>query len=1152
MSQIRIHTRRWPLALCALLAAAGCYAQGDRGLITGLVKDQSGLAIAGASIRAVHLATNFATVSETNANGNYTLGFLLPGDYAVSANKPGFKQFERTGVKVAVNDRLTLDITMEVGQVTERIVVAAEAPLLETTSSSINTLIDHRRLTEMPLFYGNPMMLQFMAPGIAWNAPLHYQAPWDSSGASQSSINGSQAQAIDFQIDGVPNNRRNNNVAFTPSVEFLQEYKVETIAYDASQGHGAAWVNATTKGGTNELHGTLYYYLQNKALNANGFFNNMAGQPKGDFDYLRWQASAGGPAIKNKTFWFAGIERIRPGSSVRRIFTVPTPAGKNGDFSYLLPLGSQFQLFDPWTTADVGNGRFSRQPFTRNVIPASRISPIARKILSYYPDPNNAPAPTREGLNNYIYEEGYNQNDYMSFSARVDHNFSERDRLYARVGLSTNTLNANAYDFAKGASGGNNKRKVPIGALDYTHVFDAATVLNLRYGYTRSYDGTISLTEGFDLSTLGFPKSLADQLLYRMFPSIGFGSNSYTTMNVATPSHAYGSIHSVVASVSRTQGRHLLRIGLNYRDTLTTSGSRSGEAGVFNFNGGYMNGPLDNSPTPPLIASSLGGLLLGLSTNAYVNKNASYAGTVHTTSLYIQDDWKVSDRLTLNLGLRYEYEGAPVERFNRAVRGFDYEVSSPVEAAARAAYARNPVPELPVSQFQAKGGLTFLGVNGQPRALYDAPRLNFLPRVGFAYSANRTTVVRGGYGIFFGQLGLTVRNFNQTGFSQTTNIVPSLNNGLTFLATLENPFPNGLLDPVGAAGGIATNLGLGVSFQNTGLRTPYSQRWSLGIQRLLPSSFLVDVTYVGSRGTGIETSRALNYTPGEFLSRSPVRDQPVIDRLSRNVPNPMAGLLPGTSLNAANTSFGRLFYRYPHFSSVGTSSSEGYSWYHSVQNRMERRFSGGYTIMGTWTWSKNMEATGFLNSFDMRPERVISDQDRTHRFTASGIYELPFGRGKRFWGNAAGAAGAIVNGWQLSGNYQYQTGEPLGLGDFIHYGDTSRIALPGSERSRERWFNTAGFETNTSKQRSSAVRFHSSLFSGLRAAPINMLDLSAMKKSQITERFRFEFRAEALSALNHQIFDVPNTSVIAGTFGTITGMKGFSNRRIQLGLYLRF
>jgi hypothetical protein len=320
----------------------------------------------------------------------------------------------------------------------------------------------------------------------------------------------------------------------------------------------------------------------------------------------------------------------------------------------------------------------------------------------------------------------------------------------------------------------------------------------------------------------------------------------------------------------------------------------------------------------------------------------------------------------------------------------------------------------------------------------------------------------------------------------------------------------------------------------------------------MAGGYLVDMSYVGSRGTALEVDRSLNNTPAEFLSTSMVRDQDVINRLSKNVPNPMAGLLPGTSYNGVNTSFSRLFVQYPQFASVSTTASQGYAWYHSLQTRVERRMKSGFTIMGAWTWSKNMEATGFLNATDPRPYETISEDDRPHRITASGIYELPFGRGHRILPNAAGVLGAFVNGWQISGAYQFQVGEPLGLGDFIYYGDASQIPLPRSERNRFHWFNTANFETNSAKQRSSAIRFQPSLFSGLRAAPINMLDLSALKKARINERFSFELRAEALSALNHHIFDVPNTAVTAGTFGTVTAMKGFSNRRIQIGLYLRF
>jgi hypothetical protein len=526
---------------------------------------------------------------------------------------------------------------------------------------------------------------------------------------------------------------------------------------------------------------------------------------------------------------------------------------------------------------------------------------------------------------------------------------------------------------------------------------------------------------------------------------------------------------------------------------------------------------------------------------------------MHNWGFFFQDDWKISDRLTLNLGVRWEREGAPVERFDRTVRSFDYNVASPIEAAAVAAYAKAPIPQLPVSQFQVKGGLVFAGVNGQPRSLFDAPSHNFMPRVGFAYSLSRGTVVRGGYGIFFDKIGLTsnVQGFTQTGFSQTTSMVTSLDNGVSYIATLDNPFPGGILVPPGSKDGISTYLGKDISFTNPKPRTPYMQRWSMGIQRTLAGGYLVDVNYVGTRSTAVMTSRSLNYIPQEYLSTSLVRDQATIDALSRQVPNPFAGLLPGSTLNGANASVSRLMYKYGQFTSASTMTNEGYSWYHAAQTRIEKRFKSGYTVMGSWTWSKNMSATGFLNSGDKRPEEVISADDRTHRISISGIYELPFGKGRKYLATPSRVVGAVINGWQVSGIFQFQTGEPYGLGDFIFYGDPTNIALSRGERDRFHWFNTAGFETNSSKQRANAIRYNSSRFSGLRAAPINLMDMSVIKKTKLTERFNFELRAEAIDALNHAIFDIPNTSVTAGTFGTVTATKSAS-RKVQFALYLRF
>jgi hypothetical protein len=423
--------------------------------------------------------------------------------------------------------------------------------------------------------------------------------------------------------------------------------------------------------------------------------------------------------------------------------------------------------------------------------------------------------------------------------------------------------------------------------------------------------------------------------------------------------------------------------------------------------------------------------------------------------------------------------------------------------------------------------------------------------------------VRAGYGIFFDTVGITTQSPIQTGYTQDTSVVPSLDNGVTFRATLANPFPDGLLQPVGNTLGISTYLGRSITFFNPSPRRPYNQRWSLSVQRQFLRNFMLDVGYVGSRGTGllqgtedtglssITNTRQLNGTPLQYLSTSPVRDQATINRLTTQVPNPFYPLLPGTSLSGQTVSVSQLLTAYPQYTGVGVMTSNGYSWYHALQTRVEKRFSKGYTLMGSWTWSKNMEAMYFLNSMDPVPAHNISPNDRTQRFVANGIYELPFGKGRKFAAGAPRFIEKIIGGWQLEGIWQFQTGQPLGLGDFIYYGDAHNIVLPSSQRTIQRWFNTDNFERSSQRQRSSAVRTAPLLFSGLRSAPITYLDTSLIKKTKITERFSCDLRAEAINALNHAVFEAPDTSVTSSTFGMVTTAKALP-RTLQFGLVVRF
>lgn len=1123
-----------------------CMGQGDRGLVGGVVRDASGAVIAGAVISAVQTSTNTTTRAQTTAQGIYALGLLQPGTYRISAEHQGFKRAEQNDILVRVNDRLAVDFQLELGSVSERVQVEATAGLLETSSASIGVVIDQRRIQDLPLVHGNPLMLQFLAPGVMFNGNPAFTRPFDGA-AGVSSVNGAQQGGMGFQLDGVPNQGEVKGPAYQPSVEFIQEYRVETAGYDASQGNASAgWVNISLKSGSNDFHGSAYVYYQNKALNANTFFNNIAGQPKANYAFNRPGASLGGPIVRNKTFFFFGFERIKHNLPYPQLHTVPLPAQKNGDFSQLLALGPSYQIYDPLTTTPIGNGRYQRQPFPNNIIPSNRISDIGRKVAGFYPEPNQPGS--ADGGNNFNFGQGIEPDRYYSISTRVDHTISAAQRFFGRVVLSRR-VDGPYRDYFPDVTGNNYISKNRGVAFDYVNTLSPSTVLNLRYGYTRYYVTHDPETMGFDATSLGLPESLSNAINPAAAAMPYFSPSGYSAFLSEAIDGRFYDTHTLGGSVSHTVGKHLIRAGAEYRSYRFNTYNYRWGSGYFTFGNAYVNGPFDNSPLAPR-GQGLAALLLGLPSGGYLDTTDSFAGKNSYSSVYLHDEWKISRKLSLNLGLRYEIETAGVERFDRSVRGFDSDATSPIAAAAQAAYSRDPIPEIGANQFRVNGGLQFAGANGNPRSLWDAPNKNFMPRIGFAYSLNQSTVVRGGYGIYFDYFGVTSGwSPIQTGYDQQTQIVPSLDNGVTYQATLANPFPDGFQRPAGNSQGLGTFLGRNVSFFLTDPRGPYNQKWSFGAQRQLGSSWLLDLTYVGSRGTNLRVTRDLNGIPNQYLSTSPVRDQAVVNQLSRAVPNPFAGLIPGTSFNATTIGASQLLRPYPQFSGVSTVTNDGFSWYHALQAHVQRRFGQGYTVMGSWTWSKNMEAIGYLNAADPRPERVIAASDRTHRLALNGIYELPFGKGRRFV--SSGIAGRALEGWQITGVYQLQSGAPLGFGNFIFYGDSSQIVLGGGERTRERWFNTAGFETDPARQLASNLRVQPTRFSGLRSDALNYLDLSAIKKTHVTERVTVDFRAEFTNALNHTVFNAPDTNPASRTFGVVTSAVAVP-RTVQFGIVGRF
>jgi hypothetical protein len=473
----------------------------------------------------------------------------------------------------------------------------------------------------------------------------------------------------------------------------------------------------------------------------------------------------------------------------------------------------------------------------------------------------------------------------------------------------------------------------------------------------------------------------------------------------------------------------------------------------------------------------------------------------------VADDWRVTRNLTLNLGLRWELETPLTERYNRSSRDFDFTTPNPVQAAAQAAYAQAPIPEIPAAQFRVRGGLTFLGVNGQPRGQRNMDLHALMPRFGYAWQPRPHMVVRGGYGLFFGLVGADFSDVTQPGYSQRTNVITTNDNGISYVASISNPLPGGLKQPLGAAGGMLTYLGQSPGFSSVDGRRPYTQRWSTSIQLQPVGQTVFEIGYIGSRSVRLRASTEFNAVPAQYMSTSPARDQATIDFLSAAVSNPFFGIdgFQGTTFYTSRTiARSQLLRPFPEFGNLTTGLPAGSSWYNAMTVHVERRFSRGLMFQGNYTWSKTLEAVAYQNPTDSLPEHVVSNLDRPQRLSVVGMYELPFGRGRRLLSNAHGVLEHVIGGWQMQAVWQLQSGPPLAWGNVIYYGNFTDIPLSKDQRSVNLWFNTAGFERASNKQLANNIRTFPSAISGVRADGINITDLSLFKTFRLREWLRMQ------------------------------------------------
>ncbi len=1122
------------LSLCAALASA----QEFRSTLSGRVVDQQQAVVPGVQVTAVQTETGARMETVSGHDGQFTLPFLLPGTYEVSAVAQGFKHYIRSGMVLSANERKAIDIALEVGALSESVTVTAQAPLLDTSSGSVGQVLSSEQVENIPLNGRNPLMMAQLWPGVTPQGGPVLTRPFDVSHTSDMSIAGAPPETNELLMDGTPNTVRAGRISYNPPMDAVLEVKVEAFQTDAAYGNtGGGTINLISKGGGNDYHGAAYYYNQVARLAATPFFINRSGQQKPFMLWNQFGVTAGGPVLvpklfngRDRLFFYFAYEGIRQPNPNPLATTVPTEAMRKGDFSSLLAISTSYQIYDPLSGVREGS-RVRRQPLAGNVIPARLLSPVAQKFLQYWPPPNQPGGV--DGRNNF-FGNAAQQDNWDNHIGRLDFNWSPRHKLF--FSTRHNTRNSYEQAFFHNIARGRRFLRDAWGAMvDDVVTLTPTTVLNTRLNWGRFVEVRRLLSTGLNITELGFPASLAAASPLPVLPRIDidrFGQLSDSNHNI-TPWDSF----QIFTSLSKVLNRHSLKLGADARLYRESNYSPSNSAGRYQFSTNWTRGPLDSSPGSPL-GQDFASFLLGLPTGGSFDLNAFRSNQSGYLALFLQDDFRVRADLTLNLGLRWEKETPTTERFNRAVNGFDPAAALSITAAARAAYAKNPIPEVSPQQFNPVGGILFAGPGR--REAYQTRSANFSPRIGFAWTPaalGRKTVFRGGGGVFFFDLGMA--STIQTGFSQTTPYVTTLDGYLTPYTTLSNPFPVGILQPTGSALGVDTYLGRGVSFYNPKPLNAYSVRWNLSIQRLVAGEMMVEAGYLGNHSVHLGVDRALNFTPRQYLSVKPERDQAAIDFLSASVPNPFANLLAGTGLNGGVTTRSQLLNVFPQFTGVTRQAdNEGGSYAHTLFLKADKRFSRGFQMQAALQYSRIMQRLNRLDDSDPYLEKRVPVENVPWRLVTSGIYNLPFGQGRGFLNQ-------VIGGWIASGVFTIDAGHPLEWGNVIYLGGDLGMDPTNIDRA----FDTTRFDTNARQQLGRNLRTFPTTFSNLRSAGVNSLDLSAIKNFPLRERLKLQFRCEFFNAFNHVQFGAPDVSPTSSTFGRIVDQANLP-RRIQMALRL--
>jgi trimeric autotransporter adhesin len=1140
-----------PALILFACSASSLWAQSSLGGLRGTISDAQNAAIAEVKVSLTNNGTGETRAVLTNASGGYDFTALQPATYSIVAEHPGFKKFERKNIVVGTQEFPTIDVVLEVGSITESILVTEEVALVEASNASQGQVLDNQKLTELPNLGRNPFMLSKLAANVIPVGNPAYNRMEDQSGSSSISIAGGPVRGNNYLLDGVPITDATNRAIIIPSLEAVQEVKVQANTYDAEMARtGGGMFNTLMKSGGNSFHGSAYGHLRQTSWDANNFFNNAAGIPISDQPNYTWGASFGGPVWipkiyngKNKTFFWLAEEHYDDTQSNSGVFSTPTLLERKGDFSQ-----SSVTIYDPLAALQA-NG--SRTPFAGNIIPTSRINPVGFNMAATYVLPQTTA--TKYG--------GSNLAASTRLPARANQMTARLDEQFTSW-WHTSLSYLRYFSLEPGDTFFGNisapsqwrlQRRVDTTQLNNSFTINPTTVATVRYGFNRFPNYDYQASQGFNLSTLGFAPSFVAQVnpSKSQFPYVAM-TNMYSLGDNDDNSFYVHASNNFSASLDHYKGRHALKVGFDYRRIKAAGNDSNNAAGNYAFNGIFTRSLNTSAGTG---GADMADLLLGYPSSGAIYTSTKLTDYADYYGLFIQDNFRLNSKITLNYGLRWERELGLQEQNNGLVVNFLRDTTNPIAA--------NVTGILP------KGVVQYAGVNGAPTSVGNPYANKWGPRIGIAYQLNDKTVIRGGYGIFWAPQFAIGSPLATPGYNATTSYIASTNGNLTPTGSLTDPFPAGITQPTGNSLGQLTGIGQSISLFSPYGKSPEVQQYSLDIQRELPFGIALELGYVGSHSTHLSLGAATYNTNAlnpSLLSMG--------SALNVAVPNPYYQHGGSGVVGTATVPQSQLLLPFSAFGAVNL-QFDGYNHarYDSLIVKAQKRLSHGLTFLSTLTWSRNNDASsggagngtlnagggGPQNPYDLAAEYSRSNFDTPLRFATSFSYELPFGRGKAFANGGSKWVDYLVGGWQTNAVATFQTGFPLQVTQSTNFNSGYGYAVqrpnatgadPSTSGSLEDrlggYFNPAAFSQAPQYTFGNLSRTLT-----IRGPGQANWDASLFKSVTIKEVLKCQFRFEALNAMNTPLFAAPNTSFGSSSFGKITSQVNFS-RQLQLALRFSF